>query len=122
LEKTDPSLTAGRHGLSAEVLEGIIRRIEMQRLKKGGLGGGFTLWGKSYQASVRWRIGNVVHGFIVASVLSGLDVARIEVDVQKVRQGLHIASIDIGLGGSAKAKRIQVQPKVRSGGERDQSS
>jgi hypothetical protein len=59
---------------------------------------------------------------ILVSVLSGLDTVRVEVDVQMVRQGLHIASIDIGLGGSAKAKRIQVQPKVRSGGERDQSS
>ena len=48
--------TVGRHGLSAEVLEEILKHIEIQRLKKGGLcGEKFTSLRKSYQASVRWR-------------------------------------------------------------------
>jgi hypothetical protein len=38
------------------------------------------------QVSDRWRIGNVVPAFIDASVL--LDAVEIEVDVQKVLQGL----------------------------------
>jgi hypothetical protein len=39
----------------------------------------------------RQRSGNVVHAFIVANVLSGLDVVRIDVEVQKGLQGLRIA-------------------------------
>jgi hypothetical protein len=41
--------------------------------------------------SVRWRIVNIVNAFIIASVLSGLDVVGIEVELQKVLQGLRIA-------------------------------
>jgi hypothetical protein len=48
--------------------------------KKCGLGvERFTSLGKSYQASVRWGIGNVVRAFIVVSALSRLDFLRIEV-------------------------------------------
>jgi hypothetical protein len=57
---------------------------EVQSLRKAG------------QASVRWRIGNVVHAFIVASVLS---------------------SVDLGLGGSAKAGKLDVYTTY--GGEID---
>jgi hypothetical protein len=50
------------HGQSAEILKGIFRHIEIQGFKKCGLGGErFTSLGKSNQASVRWRIDNVVH-------------------------------------------------------------
>jgi hypothetical protein len=48
-------------------------------------------------------------------VLSGLDVVRIEVETQKVLQGQCVAKkntgmcVDLGLGGSAKARRLGVQ-------------
>jgi hypothetical protein len=62
--------------------------------------------------SVRRRIGNVVHTLIVASVLNGIDVVRIEVEVQKVLQRLRIAKkntrtcVDVGLSGSARARML----------------
>jgi hypothetical protein len=70
--------------------------------------------------------------FVVASVLSGLDVVRIEVDVQKVLQGLRIGKkntgmcVDLGLGGSA--MRLDVHTTAedprrdRSGLQPEQSS
>jgi hypothetical protein len=77
---------------SAEILKGILRHIESQRFKKCGFGREtFTSLGESDQTSVRRRIGSVVHAFIVASVLSILDVVRIEVEVQIALQGLRVA-------------------------------
>jgi hypothetical protein len=78
--------TGGRCGKSADILKEIIRHIEIERLKKCGLGG--ERFAGPGERSV--RIGNVVHAFIVASVLSGLDVVRTEVDVYKVLQGLRM--------------------------------
>jgi hypothetical protein len=66
--------------------------------------------GESDQASIRRRIRNVAHTFIVASVLSGLDFVRVEVEVKKILQGLRVAKRDtstcvyLGLGGSARAR------------------
>jgi hypothetical protein len=74
-----------RNGKRAEILKENRRHIESQGLNKCGLGGErFTSLGESNQASVRSRIGNVIHAFITVSVLSGLDIMRIEVEVQKV--------------------------------------
>jgi hypothetical protein len=108
-------VTVDEHGQSAEILKGILRHIEIQRFKKYGLcRERFTSLGKPDQASVRWRIGNIVHAFIVASVLSGLDVVRIDVEVQKVLQGLCVAKkntctgVDLGLGGATRARRLDV--------------
>jgi hypothetical protein len=56
----------------------------------------FTASDKSDQANLRWRIGNGIHVFIVASVLSGLDVVRIAVKVQKILLGLHTAKENTG--------------------------
>jgi hypothetical protein len=110
-----PIFTVGEHGQSPEILKGILRHIKMQRFKKCGLGRArFVALGKSDQASVRWRIGNIVHAFIVASVLSELDVVRIEVEEQKVLEGLRVAKkntgtcVDLGLGGSGRARRLDV--------------
>jgi hypothetical protein len=70
-----------------------------------------TSLGESDQASVRWRVGKVVHGFNIASVLSGLYVLRIEVEARKILQGLHVVKkntgtcVYLGLGGSARARR-----------------
>jgi hypothetical protein len=62
------------------MLKGALRHIEIQRLNRCGLREEkFTSLGKSYQSSVRWRIGNVVHAFILASALSGLDVGEQEI-------------------------------------------
>jgi hypothetical protein len=84
--------TVGEHRQNAEILKEILRHIEIQRLRSAASAGkGFTTLGESDQTSVRWRIGIVVHAFIVASVLSGLDVVRIGVEVQKVLQGLRVA-------------------------------
>jgi hypothetical protein len=96
------------HGQSEGIPKGILRHIEIQRFKKCGLGRErFTSLGEPDQASVRWRIGNIVHAFIVASVLSGLDAVRIDDEVQKVRQDPRVAKkntftcVYLGLGGSA---------------------
>jgi hypothetical protein len=118
--------TGNGHAKSAEILKGILRHIKIQIFKKCGLGGGGER-SESDQASIRWRNGNVVHAFIVASVLSGLDVVRIEVELQKVLQGLRIAKkntgtcVDLGLGGSAGAGRVDVctLDSRRYGGETD---
>jgi hypothetical protein len=102
--------TVSEHGQNAEILQEILSRDqEVQEAWPGRER--FTSLGESDQASVRWRTGNVLHAFIVASGLSGLDVVRIEVEAQKVLQGLHIAKkntgtcVDLGLGGSARARR-----------------
>ncbi len=79
--------TGDGRGQNTEILDGILRHIEIQRNKKCGLSGKrFTSLGKLNQASVWWRIGNVVPAFIVAFVL--LDAVEIEVGVQKVLRGL----------------------------------
>jgi hypothetical protein len=103
------------HGQSAEILKGILRHIEVQKFKKRGRGREkFTSLGEPDQASDRWRIGNIVHAFIVASVLSGRDVVGIDVEVQKVLQCLRVAKkntctcVDLGLGGSTGARRLDV--------------
>jgi hypothetical protein len=90
-------VTVDEHGQSAEILKGILSHIEIQRFKKVRLlRGKFTSLGKPDQASVRWSIGNIVHAFIVASVLTGLDVVRIDVEVIKVLQGLRVAKNPFG--------------------------
>jgi hypothetical protein len=76
-------VTVNEHGQSAEILKGILRHTEIGLCRER-----FPSLGEPDQASVRWRIGNIVHAFIVASVLSGIDVVRIDVEVQKVLQGL----------------------------------
>jgi hypothetical protein len=79
----------------------------------------FTSLGESDRASVPWRSGNVVHTFIVASALSELDVVIIEVEVQKVLQGLRIAKkntrtcVDVGLDGSARAGMLDVHTTAK---------
>jgi hypothetical protein len=50
-----------------------------------------SLAGEPDQTSIRWRIRNVVHAFIVASVLSGLHFVRVEVEAQRVLQALRVA-------------------------------
>jgi hypothetical protein len=80
--------------------------------------------GKSDQASVQWMIGNL-HAFIIASVLSGLDVVRIEVDVQKVLQGLCIAKNNTGRQGRGDATftlQLQVRRRDISGLRLEKSS
>jgi hypothetical protein len=98
-----------------KILKGILRHIEIQRFKKCGLGRErFITLGESYQTSVRWRISYVVHTFIVASVLGGLDFVRIEVEVQKVlkfqQNEPDIATIRYGDAGekSYKAERYDL--------------
>jgi hypothetical protein len=70
--------------------------------------------GESDQTSTRWRIRSIVHTFIVASVLRGLDFVRVEVEVQEVFQGLRVpkkhtrTSVYRGLGGSVRPRRLDV--------------
>jgi hypothetical protein len=76
--------------------------------------GRFTSFGESDQTSIRWRIRNVVHTFVIASVLSRLDFVRDEVEVQEVLQGLRVAKnnnstcVYLGLVRSARARRLDV--------------
>jgi hypothetical protein len=89
---------------------------------KCGLGGErFASLEKSDQTSVRLRMGNVVHVFIVVSMSSGLDFVRIEVEEPKILQGLRIAkkirvlALIAGLAGrrGREDSTFPRQPKVR---------
>jgi hypothetical protein len=118
--------TDSEPGQSKGFWKGILKHIEIQRFKRGGLGTErFITLGESDQMSVRWRASNVVHTFTVASVLSGLDFVRIEVEVQKVLQGLRVAKKNqyarrsqtwrVGEGGKAR----RTHDSRRYGGEID---
>jgi hypothetical protein len=62
------SSPAAGHRYSAEILKGVSQTHQDPEVKKCGLGGErFTALGK-------WRVGDVVHAFIVASVLREVDV------------------------------------------------
>jgi hypothetical protein len=115
LEKTNPRCESSPSASTD-------RYIEIQRLKKCGLGRErFTSLGKLDQASVRWRIGNII---LEASVLSRLDVVRIDVEVQKVLQGLRVSKentgtcVDLGLGGPARASGLDAHTTAKVRGAR----
>jgi hypothetical protein len=103
-------LTVSRHGLSAEVKIHRDPEVEEGRPRRGEIHLAEKILPGECLVEDRQRRSCLV----LVSAFSGLDIVRIEVDVQKVRQGLHIASVVLGPGGPAKARRIQVQTTAAS--------